>query len=486
MSGKEDKNGKLVKSEETELQNLNCDKNAKIVQKDQWSSDIEFLLSCITLSVGLGNVWRFPFTALENGGGTFVIPYTLIVLLVGRPLYYMELLLGQFSSKGCIKVWDMSPAVRGVGVGQCICTIVVLSVYASVMALTIRFFLASFNDPLPWTTTLDGAIDGIIYFIVPDWEKMFEAKLWYAAVTQVFYALGVCFGSIIMYSSYNRFDHNVYRDFNIITTMDYMTSLLAGFIIFGILGHLSHVMNVDIRDVTKSYMGLAFIAYPEAIAKFDFIPQFFSIVFFLMLFFFCVGSNMGMASCIMTVIRDRYPKVKCWKIVIGIVCFGVSTGCFYTSPGGQFLVNLFDFYGASFVALVLATIELITVSWIYGVDRFCKDIEFMLRRQTGIYWRLCWKFVTPTIMIGIFCYFIFTWELLTYQDREYSFNMHALGWCVSLIALLQLPIWAVYAMMKQPKRKGINRFLKAFQPNDNWGTVSSDNRKAYECSMYEA
>lgn len=59
--------------------------------------------------------------------------------------------------------------------------------------------------------TLEGALNGMLYFITPDWTKIFEAKIWYAAVTQVFYALGVCFGSIIMYSSYNRFNHNVYR-----------------------------------------------------------------------------------------------------------------------------------------------------------------------------------------------------------------------------------------------------------------------------------
>lgn len=94
---------------------------------------------------------RFPFTALQYGGGTFVIPYTIIVILVGKPLYYMELLLGQFSSRGCIKVYNISPAVRGVGIGQCFCTIIVLSIYTSVMALTIRYFLASFDDPLPWS-----------------------------------------------------------------------------------------------------------------------------------------------------------------------------------------------------------------------------------------------------------------------------------------------------------------------------------------------
>lgn len=296
------------------------------------------------------------------------------------------------------------------------------------------------------------------------------------------------------------FSFDNFRDCNIITTMDYLTSLLAGFIIFGILGHLSHVMRVDIKDVTKSYMGLAFIAYPETIAKFDFMPQFFSVVFFLMLFFFCVGSNMGMASCIMTVIRDRYPRVKCWKIVIGIVVFGVLTGSFYTTPGGQFLINLLDFYGASFVALILAIVELTTVSWIYGVDRFCKDIEFMLGRKTGLYWRICWKFITPTIMIGILGYFVVTWKPLTYQDKDYSTRLHAAGWGISLFGLLQLPVWAAYAISKQPQGsfmsvscgsdyifKGFlktcfisQRARKAFQPADNWGPSDIDTSKTFK------
>lgn len=59
--------------------------------------------------------------------------------------------------------------------------------------------------------TLDGAIDGIIYFLKPQWDKILEPQVWYAAVTQVFFSLAICFGSIVMYSSYNRFDHNLYR-----------------------------------------------------------------------------------------------------------------------------------------------------------------------------------------------------------------------------------------------------------------------------------
>lgn len=86
--------------------------------------------------------------------------------------------------------------------------------------------------------------------------------------------MAVGFGNIIMYSSYNRFDHNIYRDATIVTSLDTFTSMFAGFTIFGILGHLAHELGTDdISAVVNPGPGLAFISYPEAIARFDFAPQ---------------------------------------------------------------------------------------------------------------------------------------------------------------------------------------------------------------------
>jgi solute carrier family 6 amino acid transporter-like protein 5/7/9/14 len=64
-------------------------------KRQSWDNPIEFLLSCIAMSVGLGNVWRFPFVALRNGGGAFLIPYLVVLLVIGRPIYYLEMCLGQ-------------------------------------------------------------------------------------------------------------------------------------------------------------------------------------------------------------------------------------------------------------------------------------------------------------------------------------------------------------------------------------------------------
>lgn len=66
------------------------------------------------MAVGVGNVWRFPFVALENGGGAFLIPYLLVLVFIGKPLYYLEFILGQFPSAGPVEVWGICPAFRGV------------------------------------------------------------------------------------------------------------------------------------------------------------------------------------------------------------------------------------------------------------------------------------------------------------------------------------------------------------------------------------
>ena len=70
--------------------------------KQKWSNSAELLLSIISLSVGLGNVWRFPYTAYENGGGAFLLAYIILVTFISRPLYFLESCVGQFSSHSMV------------------------------------------------------------------------------------------------------------------------------------------------------------------------------------------------------------------------------------------------------------------------------------------------------------------------------------------------------------------------------------------------
>lgn len=83
-------------------------------ERAQWTNGLEFLMSCVAFSVGLGNVWRFPYTAYENGGGAFLIPYIIVLFVIGKPFYYMEMILGQFTSSSCVQIWSVSPLFQGI------------------------------------------------------------------------------------------------------------------------------------------------------------------------------------------------------------------------------------------------------------------------------------------------------------------------------------------------------------------------------------
>lgn len=184
---------------------------AKKPLRDKWGKDIEFLLSCIALSVGLGNVWRFPFTALENGGGAFVIPYLIVLFLVGRPIYYLEMLICQFSSRGCINVYDAVPAMRGIGYGQVYSTGVVMAFYASLLGITTRYLVASFGNPLPWSVCQDSwdgnCIDsGLVVFegAGANATMVVSAELYFVLVVQIRLLDNILKISIFQQGSFER------------------------------------------------------------------------------------------------------------------------------------------------------------------------------------------------------------------------------------------------------------------------------------------
>ena len=87
--------------------------DSPVQQKDHWSSKIEFILSSLSMFLGLGSVWRFPFTVYENGGGAFLIPYLIFLFGLAKPLAIVDLTLGQFSGRGPFAVWDVVPILRG-------------------------------------------------------------------------------------------------------------------------------------------------------------------------------------------------------------------------------------------------------------------------------------------------------------------------------------------------------------------------------------
>ncbi|XP_043234773.1 sodium-dependent nutrient amino acid transporter 1-like isoform X1 [Amphibalanus amphitrite] len=550
-------------------------------KRERWGNRVEFLLSCIAMSVGLGNVWRFPFTAYENGGGAFLIPYIIVLLSIGKPLYYMELAMGQFSSHGSVRVWSVVPAFRGVGYGQMIATSAVVSYYVALMALTVFYFFASFSSVLPWmvcdpswadltrcvdpTTnlsqltsndtmgstemyfqfnvlkevpnidngigapdwrltlclllswvilfltlvkgvqssgkvayftaifpyvvlftllirgvTLPGAYDGIIFYLKPTWSELLNPKVWYAAVTQSFFSLSVGFGSLIMYSSYNDFEDPVARDAAIISVADMLTSLLAGFVIFGILGNLAHELDTTVDQVIKGGgTSLAFVSYPQALANFPGVPQLFAVLFFLMLFTLGVGSATALTGCVITIIREDFPRIQQWQAAGIVSVLGFLLGLIYVTPGGQFILNLVDHFGGGFIIFILATLEVVAIQWVYGIKNFSDDLEFMIGTRPNYYWKFCWAVFIPLALMAIFIYAVVTMKPLTYGKIGYPNSAMICGWVLITVALLTVPVCFVYEVYNAKGRTLLERVRSTFQPAADWGPAENEQRKEW-------
>ena len=128
------------------------DKDLKEVEtRETWAHSLDFILSAMGYSVGLGNVWRFPYKMHQNGQGAFLIPYFIMLLVLGVPLVFLEFVLGQYSAKGPGKVFGrLSPLFKGLGLSMLAMTSLNAIYYNMVLAWTLIYMFAGFQPNLPW------------------------------------------------------------------------------------------------------------------------------------------------------------------------------------------------------------------------------------------------------------------------------------------------------------------------------------------------
>ncbi|XP_076450373.1 sodium-dependent proline transporter-like [Babylonia areolata] len=130
-----------------------ADSDADSVSEERhtWGSKREYLLSVLGFSVGVGNIWRFPYLCNRNGGGAFLIPFILAVILIGIPMFFLETVLGQFTGRSPLHVWGFCPLIKGAGAAMSVMAVIVFWYYAVIMSWSVYYMVSSFQSTVPWT-----------------------------------------------------------------------------------------------------------------------------------------------------------------------------------------------------------------------------------------------------------------------------------------------------------------------------------------------
>lgn len=315
---------------------------------------------------------------------------------------------------------------------------------------------------------LDGAVDGIYYLFVPKWEQLLNVTVWRKAAEQMFFSLGISWGGLIMFGSYNKFHNKIHIDASVVSSLDFITSLIASVVIFSVLGFMAKSLGVSIEDVAEGGQGLAFVAYPEALAQLP-LSWLWSVLFFFMLFLLGLDSEFALLETALTAMYDGFPKIRKYKVSITAVsclaCFLLGLPC--ASYSGQYVLDLMDTYGAGFAVLWIGIWELVGLMWIYGFNNVSKDIQLMLGHEPCWFWKLCWGFISPVFLVVVFILAVVGWSNPTYAGIvPYPDWAHYLGWALVGISAVQIPFWAIVMTIYHAAKGRISQVVK---PTSKWG-----------------
>ncbi|XP_071515270.1 sodium-dependent neutral amino acid transporter B(0)AT3-like isoform X2 [Panulirus ornatus] len=273
--------------------------------------------------------------------------------------------------------------------------------------------------------TLRGMTDGITHLFTPRWQKLADPVVWLEAGTQIFFSLGLAFGGLIAFGSYNPVNNNCLRDAILVSITNCFTSLLAGVVVFSILGFKAHETHerclaennstvISLLDEAKvcdiqeeleksaAGTGLAFIVFTEAINQFPF-PPLWAVLFFLMLFTLGADSQFGTLEGVISSLIDLkvLPQLRkeALSALVCFICFVISL--IFTHGAGNYIFQLFDSFAGNIPLLMIGLLECVGVSFVYGIKRFASDVELMCGSRPSLYWLVCWKVASPLLMVTI-------------------------------------------------------------------------------------
>lgn len=293
--------------------------------------------------------------------------------------------------------------------------------------------------------TLEGSLDGVLFYLKPDVAKLKDPRVWVRAASQIFYSLGVGFGSLITFGSYNKFNNNCQRDAILVSCINCGTSFFAGFVVFSVLGFMAHELKTSVGEVVTSGPGLAFVGYPEAIAQMP-ISSMWAFLFFFMLLTLGLDSQFAMVECVVTGLSDEYPKyLRRYKPVflISVCVLMFLLAIPMCSQGGMYVFNLFDIQSGGISLLFIGFCEAAVIGWGVGTETLAEMIEKMIGHRPNMFFLICWKYVSPIATLVIILASLVQWTGISYDNKPYPAWAEFFGWLLAIASMIMIPTFAI-------------------------------------------
>ena len=436
--------------------------------KGQFNSNFGFLMAALGSAVGLGNLWGFPYKMGLGGGFAFLVLYAILLLVVGYPLVLSEIAIGRKSQKAAIEAFtEINPAFKFNGVLQTAVPFFLIAFYCTFGGYVMKYLVKSLGmfagnkfEPGPafdetlasgssviWvliflaltvvivlggvsggiekfckvampalfvmlivivirSCTLPGAGAGLAFLFKP---HTFEAGFFETiklAGSQMFFSLSLASGCLIAYGSYLDKKENLEKDAVIITIGDTCAALLAGMAIMPACA----AYGIDYG----AGPGLLFVSMPTIFNEMAG-GAFFAFLFWLLVFFACLSSSIGMMEGGISAILDSRIKagksanrfsvtmiMAAWALIGNLMTtldgLGARTTLSWFRPFGiPTVLDFWDVLAEGILMPLTGLIMAILIGWV--VPHYIDDeVESSSAFKSKGFFNFCIKWLGPLFM----------------------------------------------------------------------------------------
>ena len=392
-----------------------------------WSSKIGFILSAAGSAIGLGAIWKFPYTAGTNGGAVFVLMFLVFTLLVALPVQLAEFYIGRKSGKNAVDAFktlapnSLWPWIGRMGVFACF---ILLSFYSVVGGWVLNYVVHAFDGSIHqnadfgalFGSTISSPASSIAYqglfmlmtvwvvksgiaagierankymmpalfvlllllavrsltldgamagisFLLKPDWSHFTPQTMLTALGQAFFALSLGVSTMITYAAYLDKKQDLFRSGNSIMWMNLLVSLLAGLVIFPAV----FAFNFE----PGQGPGLIFVVLPAVFMKLP-LGQILFAVFMLLVVFATLTSAFSMLETVIAAaIREdeRKRSKTTWLIGTAIFIVGIPSALSFGVLAewklfGKTLFDLWDYMITALIMPISSLLVAVFVGWI--------------------------------------------------------------------------------------------------------------------------